>query len=32
MAGGQVGNLTMYALGISYHFVDKYCGQFLCDD
>lgn len=27
---GKVGSMTMYALGISYHFVDVYCGQFLC--
>lgn len=30
MYGGKVGTMTMYALGISYHFVDIYCGQFLC--
>ncbi|TAK76965.1 MAG: hypothetical protein EPO11_03370 [Gammaproteobacteria bacterium] len=29
---GDTGAITTYALGISYHFVDKYCGQFLCDD
>lgn len=28
----KVSSVTYYALGISYHFVDKYCGQFLCDD
>lgn len=26
----QVSNLNIIALGISYHFVDVYCGQFLC--
>lgn len=30
--GGNVGTLYLYALGISYHMVNKYCGQFLCDD
>jgi opacity protein-like surface antigen len=28
--GGGFGNADMLALGISYHWVDKYCGQFLC--
>lgn len=28
----KLSSVTYYALGISYHFVDKYCGQFLCDD
>ncbi|OGT59442.1 MAG: hypothetical protein A3F43_00705 [Gammaproteobacteria bacterium RIFCSPHIGHO2_12_FULL_42_10] len=28
--GGKLGSMTMYGLGISYHFVDQYCGQFLC--
>ena len=32
MTYGIVQNVDMYALGFSYHFVDKYCGQFLCDD
>lgn len=32
LAGGSVSNVDMYGLGISYHFTDKYCGQFLCDD
>jgi hypothetical protein len=32
LVGTIVGNMNFYALGISYHFVDKYCGQFLCDD
>ena len=30
--GNNVGTLTFYGVGISYHFTDKYCGQFLCDD
>lgn len=30
--GDSVGSQTYFALGISYHFTDKYCGQFLCDD
>lgn len=30
--GGAMGNVTLYGLGLSYHFTDKYCGQFLCDD
>lgn len=30
--GNTVNSIDLYALGISYHFVDKYCGQFLCDD
>jgi len=30
MVGSIVNNVDFYALGISYHFVDKYCGQFLC--
>ena len=28
--GGILSNVTLYAIGISYHFVDIYCGQFLC--
>jgi opacity protein-like surface antigen len=32
MVGGVVNSIDYYALGFSYHFVDKYCGQFLCDD
>ena len=32
MTGTIVNNIDYYALGITYHFVDKYCGQFLCDD
>lgn len=31
MVGGMVNNVNLYAIGISYHFVDRYCGQFLCD-
>lgn len=31
-APGSISSMTYFALGISYHFVDKYCGQFLCDD
>lgn len=30
MMGGTLGSIDMYALGFSYHFVDVYCGQFLC--
>ena len=30
MVAGIIGNVDFYALGISYHFVDLYCGQFLC--
>lgn len=30
--GGSVNNMTMFALGLSYHFVNVYCGQFLCDN
>ena len=32
LVGGAVGNMNFYALGFSYHFVDVYCGQFLCSD
>ncbi len=32
LVGSVVNNISFLALGISYHFVDKYCGQFLCDD
>jgi OOP family OmpA-OmpF porin len=28
--GGKVGSMTMFAIGLSYHIVDVYCGQFLC--
>lgn len=27
---GKLSSIDMYGLGISYHFVDTYCGQFLC--
>jgi hypothetical protein len=30
--GNNVGTINFYSIGISYHFTDKYCGQFLCDD
>ena len=29
--GGIVSNVDFFGLGFSYHFVDRYCGQFLCD-
>jgi hypothetical protein len=32
MVGSIIKNVDFYALGISYHFVNRYCGQFLCDD
>ncbi|HEX4045171.1 MAG TPA: outer membrane beta-barrel protein [Gammaproteobacteria bacterium] len=32
LLSGITGNIDYYTVGISYHFVDKYCGQFLCDD
>lgn len=32
IVGGAVNYMDFFALGISYHFVNKYCGQFLCDD
>ncbi len=32
MTYGITQNIDLYALGITYHFVDKFCGQFLCDD
>lgn len=28
--GGAVNYVNLYAIGLSYHFVDVYCGQFLC--
>lgn len=28
--GSGLQNADLYALGVSYHFVDEYCGQFLC--
>lgn len=30
LSGGGIQNADFVALGISYHIVDKYCGQFLC--
>lgn len=30
--GSSIGSVSFYSIGISYHFTDKYCGQFLCDD
>lgn len=30
LVGGKVEKMNWVALGISYHFVDLYCGQFLC--
>ena len=32
MVGGIIKNVDMLAFGISYHFVDRYCCQFLCDN
>lgn len=32
MVGSTFGNMSLFALGLSYHFVDRFCGQFLCDD
>lgn len=29
---GIVGRMSYITLGLSYHFVNTYCGQFLCDD
>lgn len=31
MVGSVVNNMTYAAISLSYHFVDRYCGQFLCD-
>jgi opacity protein-like surface antigen len=31
LVGSAVGNMNLLALGLSYHFVDVYCGQFLCE-
>jgi hypothetical protein len=28
--GGAFQNADLIALGVAYHFTDKYCGQFLC--
>lgn len=30
--GGILKSVDFVAIGFSYHFVNKYCGQFLCDD
>lgn len=30
--GGFINNVSFYGFGLAYHFVDRYCGQFLCDD
>ena len=30
--GDTIGTLNYWAIALSYHFTDKYCGQFLCDD
>jgi len=30
LVGGQAGTMSMFGVGFSYHFVDQYCGQFLC--
>lgn len=30
MVGGVLSTMDFYALGLSYHIVDTYCGQFLC--
>jgi opacity protein-like surface antigen len=30
MVGSPINSVNLYALGISYHFVNIYCGQFLC--
>ena len=32
LMGSPLNNINYFALGIAYHFVDRYCGQFLCDD
>lgn len=31
MTGSSPGNVRYAGLGLTYHFSDKYCGQFLCD-
>lgn len=31
MVGTIIGNVDLFALGITYHFTDIYCGQFLCN-
>lgn len=32
LIGSVVNNVTDFMISLSYHFVDRYCGQFLCDD
>lgn len=32
LVGKPIKNASFVALGIAYHFVDRYCGQFLCDE
>jgi hypothetical protein len=32
LVGDKVNRVSFIALGLTYHFTDKYCGQFLCDD
>lgn len=29
--GGVSKSINFYSIGLAYHFVDRYCGQFLCD-
>lgn len=31
MISSKVSNVDLFALGLTYHFVDVYCGQFLCE-
>ncbi|MFZ2314300.1 MAG: outer membrane beta-barrel protein [Gammaproteobacteria bacterium] len=31
LVGGQSSSVDFLGFGISYHFTDRYCGQFLCD-
>lgn len=31
MTNGPVGNADMFTIGFTYHFVNIYCGQFLCE-
>ncbi len=30
--GGVLNSVSLIGVGLSYHFVNRYCGQFLCDD
>lgn len=32
MTGGVVKNMDLFGLGLTFHIVDTFCGQFLCDD